>query len=71
MPKATVTIKAIFQDNSQSMTMADILAIAPELKKNEISMALCHLLKQGKLTRVKTQRSSTRGRKEVWQYAAV
>ena len=31
-------------------------------------MALCHLLKQGYLSREKVDRQGNRGRKEIWRY---
>ena len=68
MPKATNTLMAVFRDATSRLTMPDILAIAPDLRKNEVSMALCHLTKQGFLSREKVDRVSPRGRKEIWSY---
>lgn len=57
----------IFRESNTPLTMHELLPIA-ELKKNEISMALCYLMKQGYLSREKVERRGTRGRKEIWSY---
>lgn len=67
MPNATSTLRALFAAQTP-LTMPEILTLAPDLKKNEVSMALCHLLKQGYLSRERVDRQSTRGRKEIWRY---
>ena len=67
MPNATSTLRAIFA-KQVPLTMPEILNLAPDLKKNEVSMALCHLLKQGYLSREKVDRQGNRGRKEIWRY---
>lgn len=68
MPNATATLRAMFDDLHTPLTMPEILDRAPQLRKNEVSMALCHLLKQGYLSREKVDRKGNRGRKEIWQY---
>jgi hypothetical protein len=68
MANATATLRALFDSNNVPLTMPDILNLAPQLRKNEVSMALCHLLKLGYLSREKVDRKSLRGRKEIWQY---
>lgn len=67
MPNATSTLRSIFA-KQMPLTMPEILELAPDLKKNEVSMALCYLMKQGYLSREKVDRKSTKGRKEIWQY---
>lgn len=68
MANATSTIRGLFDMNNGPLTMPDILTLAPQLRKNEVSMALCHLLKLGYVSREKVDRKSLRGRKEIWQY---
>jgi hypothetical protein len=58
----------MFEAQDKPLTMPDILPLVPSLKKNEVSMALCYLLKMGYLSRERVGRTGTRGRKEVWQY---
>jgi hypothetical protein len=68
MPNATSTLTVIFQNATEELTMPELLKLAPTLQKNEISMALCHLLKQKYLSRAKVDRHGNRGRKEIWSY---
>jgi hypothetical protein len=68
MPNASTTVRAAFQSNEMPLTMNELIPMVPNLRKNEISMALCYLLKQGYLSRQRIDRLGTRGRKEVWQY---
>jgi hypothetical protein len=68
MPNASSTLMTIFRESSEPLTMHELLPMAESLKKNEISMALCYLLKQGYLSREKVERRGTRGRKEIWLY---
>ena len=68
MPNATSTLTVIFREATSQLTMPDLLQLAPTLRKNEISMALCHMLKQGYLSREKVDRHGNRGRKEIWSY---
>jgi predicted transcriptional regulator of viral defense system len=68
MAKAASTVMAVFREQHRILTMIDVLTLSPELKKNEISMAFCYLLKQGYLTREKVERKGTRGRKNIWAY---
>ena len=44
------------------------LLMMPELKANELSMALCHYRKQGYLTRELVDSDKKLGRKQVWTY---
>lgn len=68
MAKAASTVMAVFREQHKVLTMVDLLQLTPTLKKNEISMAFCYLLKQGYLTREKVDRKGTRGRKNIWAY---
>ena len=69
MPNATTTVRAMFEAQDKPLTMPDILPLVPLLKKNEVSMALCYLIKTGHLSRERVARAGTRGRKEIWQYS--
>jgi hypothetical protein len=68
MPNASSTLMTIFRESKEPLTMHELLPLAESLKKSEISMALCYLLKQGYLSREKVERRGTRGRKEIWCY---
>jgi len=68
MPNASSTLLTVFKENNVPLTMHEIMPMVPTLRKNEISMALCYLLKQGYLSRQRIDRLGTRGRKEIWQY---
>lgn len=68
MPNASSTLLTIFREIEKPLTMHELLPMAESLKKNEISMALCYLMKQGYLSREKIERQGNRGRKEVWKY---
>ena len=69
MPNATSTIRTMFEAQQKPLTMPEILPLVPELKKNEVSMALCYLMKTGYLSRERVDRLGTRGRKEIWKYS--
>jgi predicted transcriptional regulator len=68
MANAAATLITVFRENEGVFTMQDLMPLAASLRKNEISMALCYLLKQGYLSRQKVDRQGSRGRKEVWAY---
>ena len=69
MPNASTTVRTMFEAQDKPLTMTDILPLVPSLKKNEVSMALCYLIKMRYLSREKVERTGTKGRKEVWQYS--
>ena len=54
--------------NGEPLTHADLKERHPELNDGQISMAICHLRKQGVVEQEKRARSKGFGRKEVWAY---
>lgn len=68
MANAAKKVRDVFKDAQTALTLANIKEALPELKANEISMALCYFLKQRYLTRVQVENASVRGRKKVWIY---
>ena len=68
MPNASTTVRTMFEAQDKPLTMPEILPLVPSLKKNEVSMALCYLMKMRYLSRERVPRMGTKGRKEVWQY---
>jgi len=68
MPNASANVRAVFESSETPLTMHELLPLLPELRKNEVSMALCYLMKCGYLSRIKVDRRGTRGRKEIWEY---
>ena len=67
MGNAASKIRALLRERQGEITLTQIEKIT-DLKANEISMALCYLLKQRYVTRIKVKSNSIRGRKEVWSY---
>lgn len=65
--KAVSNIRGILKDSSSPMTLRDIQAKAETLKANEISMALCYLMRMRYLTRELVD-NSFGARKRVWSY---
>lgn len=61
-------IRSLFISSQAPLTISDIRVAHPELKANEISMALCYLLKQRYLTRETTENKLKDGRKKVFVY---
>ena len=61
-------IRKLFEASNDAITIADIRKTYPELKPNEISMALCYLLKQEYLNRQLIENSVKGGRKNVYSY---
>lgn len=54
--------------NCEPLTHADLKLKHPELNDGQISMAICHLRKQGLIDQELRPRSKGFGRKEVWAY---
>lgn len=61
-------VRTLFINSDKPLTISDIRVSYPELKPNEISMALCYLLKQKYLTRETTENKVKGGRKNVFLY---
>lgn len=68
MAKAALTVKQVLQEHTGQITLAQIQAKAPQLKSNEVSMALCYLMKMRYLTRELIPNSTPKSRKQVWLY---
>jgi hypothetical protein len=68
MSNAVSKIRAIFSDHDGQMTLADIRNALPELKSNQVSMALCYFIRQRYMTREQISNVQTSGRKKVWLY---
>lgn len=68
MSKAATKVKQVLQEHTGQITLAEIQQKLPELKANELSMALCHYRKQGYLTRELVDSDKKLGRKQVWTY---
>lgn len=68
MANATRNIRAVFLDAQKPLTLTDIKTAMPDLKSNQISMALCYFIKKGELTREQVQNQQSKGRKNVWLY---
>lgn len=61
-------VKNLFKEATAPLTISDIRVAYPELKPNEISMALCYLLNQKYLTRESIENKVKGGRKNVFSY---
>jgi hypothetical protein len=67
MANAASKVRAVFMQNS-TLTLTQIKTFVPDLEKNEISMALCYLMRQKYLTRKPVANKLEKQRKEVWEY---
>ena len=67
MGNAASKIRVLLRERQGEITLTQIEKIT-DLKANEISMAMCYLLKQRYVTRIKVKSDAIRGRKEVWSY---
>lgn len=68
MSKAVTKIQTLFKNSSIPFTLKAIKEAFPELKSNEISMALCYLKKQRWVSRQAVPSNTVKGRKQVWSY---
>ena len=50
------------------MTFSQVRKELPELLENEVSMALCYLLRKGFVKRIQVPNPTNKGRKMVWEY---
>jgi hypothetical protein len=71
MANAARNIRGIFDDAEDSLTLTEIKSALPDLKSNQISMALCYFVKKGELTRQQVPNEKSKGRKNVWLYTHV
>ena len=67
MANAANKVRAEFVKHS-TLTLTQIKAYVPDLEKNEISMALCYLMRQKYLSRKPINNTLEKQRKEVWEY---
>ena len=67
MANAANKVRQTFIDKGVSQTLQNIREANPDLKPNEISMALCYLRKARHLSRDLVE-STSKGRKQVWLY---
>jgi hypothetical protein len=67
MANAANKVRQTFLDKGVSQTLQNIRIVNPDLKPNEISMALCYLRKARHLSRELVE-SESKGRKQVWLY---
>lgn len=65
---AVAKVKAVFKAHQKPLTLAEIKEQANDLKSNEISMALCYLMRQRYATRTQIENTVKKMRKNVWQY---
>jgi predicted transcriptional regulator len=68
MANAANKVRDVFKAAQCELTLAEIKEAMPELKSNEVSMALCYFRKQRYLTRKQVENKSNKGRKSVWIY---
>lgn len=68
MSNAVRKVRDVFRAAQCPLTLVEINEAMPELKPNQISMALCYFLKQRYVTREPVKNENTRGRKMVWLY---
>jgi hypothetical protein len=69
MANATRNVRAIFDAAQCSLTLTDIKLAMPELKSNQISMALCYFIRKGELVRKQVPNEQSKGRRNVWLYS--
>lgn len=68
MSKAALSVKQVLHENQGQITLAEIANKLPTLKQNEVSMALCYLMRMRYLTRTLVPNPTPKGRKNVWSY---
>ena len=65
---AVKKIRAVFVDKQKPLTLKEIKLYTDDLLPNEISMALCYLLKQRYVSRETVKNDMPKERKSVWKY---
>lgn len=68
MANAVVRIREVFKAKQKPLTLADIAIELPDLKANQISMAMCYFRKQRYASREQIKSEKAKGRKQVWLY---
>lgn len=65
---AASKLRALFKREQKPLTLTDINKFHPELKQNQISMALSYLRKYRYLSREQVANANAKGRKQVFVY---
>lgn len=65
---ASTKVLALFKQEKKPLTLAEINQHHPELKANQISMALSYLMKSRYLSREQKPNQNAKGRKNVFVY---
>lgn len=68
MSNAVVKIRAVFDAQKKPLTLREITAQASDLLPNEVSMALCYLMRQRYVKREPIDNTTPKARKQVWLY---
>lgn len=68
MANAVVKIRAVFDAQKKPLTLREITAQASDLLPNEVSMALCYLMRQRYVKREPIDNTTPKSRKQVWLY---
>jgi hypothetical protein len=68
MANAVVKIRAVFDAQQKPLTLREITAQASDLLPNEVSMALCYLMRQRYVIREPIDNTTPKSRKQVWLY---
>lgn len=68
MSNAVRKVRDVFRAAQCPLTLVEINEAMPELKPNQISMALCYFLKQRYVTRKQVKNENTKGRRNIWMY---
>lgn len=68
MTNAVRKVREVFRAAHCPLTLVEINQAVPELKPNQISMALCYFYRQRYVSREQVKNENTKGRKNVWMY---
>lgn len=68
MANAAKKVKSLLQANPVGLTLAEIKNQIPDLKANEISMALCYLMRMRWLSREPKKNEKVMGRRNIYTY---
>lgn len=68
MSKAAHKVRTLLSATPHRMTFSQVRKELPDLLENEVSMALCYLLRKGFVTRMQVPNPTNKGRKMVWEY---
>lgn len=68
MSHAANKVRTLLSNTPHRMTFSQVRKELPELLENEVSMALCYLLRKGFVSREQVPNPINKGRKMVWEY---